>query len=468
MAKQKSVYLCDDCGYESANWYGKCPGCGAWNTMRELRLSPAKPAAGSAKNAASSATAAPEAVTVDRIERGDEVRQSSGIRELDRVLGGGVVRGSVVLIGGDPGIGKSTLLLQLSGNIAETGQKVLYVSGEESLRQIGMRARRTGVDASPVKLLSHTAVSDILDVIEREAPDVVIIDSIQTMVCEDVSGAPGSVTQVRESAARFLRYAKQSAAAFFLVGHVTKEGSLAGPRVLEHMVDTVLYFEGDPRHDHRILRAVKNRFGSTNEIGIFQMCDRGMIPVEDPSGILLFRREEPVSGCAVACVLEGTRPMNVEVQALTAATAYGNARRMAAGFDHNRMALLLAVLEKKARLPLGNQDAYINVAGGLRLDDPGADLAVCAAVASSFFSRPVPQDTAFIGEVGLTGEVRAVQQMQRRIGECAALGFRRIVTAKLAASVHPPENTQLLQVSDIGQMIRALYGKAKAAEENEG
>ena len=461
MAKSKTMYLCDDCGYESTNWYGKCPSCGAWNTMREMRIAPAAKSTSSSKR---ESTVKITSVLVGELTQDEETRYSSGIRELDRVLGGGIVRGSMILIGGDPGIGKSTLLLQISGNIADETRRVLYVSGEESLRQIGMRAHRTGVAKSAVRLIAHTNTDEILTQIAQESPDVVIIDSIQTMACDDVSGAPGSISQVRESAARFLRYAKDHSVAMFLVGHVTIEGALAGPRVLEHMVDTVLYFEGDPRHDHRILRAVKNRFGSTNEIGIFQMCDRGMIPVEDPSGILLFKREEPVSGCAVVCTLEGTRPMNVEVQALTATTAYGTARRMAAGFDHSRMALLLAVLEKKAGLPLANQDAYINVAGGLRLDDPGADLAVCAAVASGFFGRAIPEDMAFVGEVGLTGEVRSVQQMERRLSECAALGFKHVVMARATGSIRIPDGLSVIHVGDVQEMIRRLFGKASKSE----
>jgi DNA repair protein RadA/Sms len=463
MAKAKTVFLCDDCGYESANWYGKCPSCGSWNTMRELRVQPAA-AHAAAASAVSGGVPAAAAVTIDSIDRVDEVRVTSGIRELDRVLGGGVVQGSVVLIGGDPGIGKSTLLLQICGHMADAGMRVCYISGEESLRQIAMRAQRTGVSKSAVRLVSHTVTQEVLSVAAQEAPQILVVDSIQTMACTDISGAPGSVTQVRESAARFVRYAKECGTAVFLVGHVTKEGAIAGPRILEHMVDTVLYFEGDPRHDHRILRAVKNRFGSTNEIGIFRMCDSGMVPVEDPSGILLFRRESPVAGCAVVCTLEGTRPMNVEVQALTAPTAYGTARRMAAGFDHNRMALLLAVLEKKAGLPLANQDAYVNIAGGLRLDDPGADLAVCAAIASSFCGRAVAQNTAFIGEVGLTGEVRAVAQMQRRLHECAALGFVRIVTAPLSADVSIPDGAEVLCVDDVRDMIRRFFGVQRKSE----
>ena len=460
--KSKTMYLCDECGYENTNWFGKCPNCGKWNTMREFRVSQEP-----AKKNGSEARREQRSVKFAQIERVHEARQSSGIRELDRVLGGGIVRGSMILIGGDPGIGKSTLLLQTSGYLCENGRKVLYVSGEESLSQIAIRAQRIGVDETQLDLLAETSVETILDVIGQEQPEVVVIDSIQTMLCEEAGGVAGSISQVRESTAKLLRYAKNQNVAIFLVGHVTKEGAIAGPRILEHMVDTVLYFEGDSRYDHRILRAVKNRFGSTNEIGIFEMTDRGMIPVEDPSGILLFKREEPVNGCAVVCTLEGTRPINVEVQALTSSTVYGNPRRMSAGFDHNRMALLLAVMEKIGGMPLGGQDAYVNVAGGLRLDDPGADLAVCAAVASAFLGRPIPDKTAFIGEVGLTGEVRGAQLLQQRIAECASLGFETIYVSDVG-TLQQPEKLKIVRVHDITSLLRGLFGKRKPEAEQNG
>nr|WP_122012970.1 DNA repair protein RadA [Maliibacterium massiliense] len=456
MAKAKQVFVCSQCGYESPRWMGKCPGCGAWNTMVEevVQQAPARSAV--------PATHA-RAVRLRDVQMQEMARDSSGIGELDRVLGGGIVPGSMVLLGGDPGIGKSTLMLQMSHHMAEAGKRILYVSGEESPRQIRMRAQRLEARAEQIYLLAQTSVEAILAQIEETGPDVVLIDSIQTMMCGDITSAPGSVSQVRESTARLLRGAKENGYTVFLVGHVTKEGAIAGPRVLEHMVDTVLYFEGDRHHQYRILRAVKNRFGSTNEIGLFEMQSSGMVEIENPSSVLLRTHAAQAAGAAVVCSMEGTRPVLVEVQALVSTTSFGTPRRMASGFDHNRMALLLAVLEKKARLPLGNQDAYINVAGGLRLDEPAVDIGICAALASSLYSLSVPQGTVLVGEVGLTGEVRAVSQLERRLAECAKLGFTRcIVPREGLGRIKVPEGIEACGVGDVRGALEALFGKHPA------
>lgn len=456
MAKEKTIYQCSACGYESAKWMGKCPGCGAWNTMEEQapqqKAAPAKaikqrPGIGSA------------ALRLSEIPEESAVRAKTGIGELDRVLGGGVVEGSLMLVGGDPGIGKSTLLLQVSENLARGGSRVLYISGEESARQIKMRARRLGAGSDNLLILSENA----LDAAERRweeiAPDYMIIDSIQTMYRPDMASAPGSISQVRECASVLMRMAKTTGCAVFLVGHVTKEGSIAGPRVLEHMVDVVLYFEGDRQHQYRILRAVKNRFGSVNELGLFEMRETGMQQVENPSEMLLSERAKNVPGSCVLPAIEGSRPMLVDVQALALQTAYGTPRRTTNGFDAGRLALLLAVLEKRAGLALLGQDVYINVAGGIDVGEPAADLALCAAVASSVRETCVPGDWAVMGEVGLAGEIRAISQAERRLAECQRLGFTTCVMPREnARHIHAPQGMRIYGVETLAEALSILIG----------
>ena len=400
MAKAKNItFFCKECGYESSKWMGQCPSCQEWNTMVEA------PVKGSAQtgshNVGITGISGNAPIRFSQIDSNSEDRYTTGFGELDRVLGGGIVAGSMVLVGGDPGIGKSTLLLQVCRNLSEHNIKVLYISGEESLQQIKIRAERIGNFGDSLKLLCETNLDTIKAVIDREKPQIVVIDSIQTMYRPEIASAPGSVSQVRECASMLMRLAKVSGCSVFLVGHVTKEGSLAGPRVLEHMVDAVLYFEGDRQHQYRLLRAVKNRFGSVNELGLFEMHERGMVPVENPSELLLSTRARNVPGSCVHCAIEGSRPMLVDVQALALQTAYGTPRRTTNGFDAGRLALLLAVLEKRAGVSLFNQDVYINVAGGLELSEPAADLPLCAAVASSVRDACVPGDWAVIGEVGI-------------------------------------------------------------------
>ena len=426
MAKVKTSFVCSKCGYTTAKWLGRCPDCGAWNTMNEETQEPEAPAVKQKRPSGEGALALPIGEIPD--EAAD--RLDTGIGELNRVLGGGVVEGSMVLVGGDPGIGKSTLLTQLSANISRMGLTVLYVSGEESARQIKLRANRLGADGSGFYVLSENDVSIIEDRMAQVSPTVMVIDSIQTMYLTDIASAPGSVSQVRESAARIMHLAKVSGCAVFLVGHVTKEGSLAGPRVLEHMVDAVLYFEGDRSSQYRILRAVKNRFGSVNELGMFEMTGEGMKEVSNASELLLSERAHDASGCVVMCAMEGTRPLLTDVQALVTPTIFGNPRRMTQGVDLGRLNMLLAVLEKRAGITLYNQDAYVNIAGGLTLTEPAADLAMCAAVASSNKNIVLGNDLAVMGEVGLTGEIRAVTHIDRRLNECVRLGFKNAVIPK--------------------------------------
>lgn len=428
MAKAKTLYVCSECGYETGRWLGKCPDCGSWNTLNETAPQDKVEVAVKKLKRAPGTGAAP--MQVDEIPEEGVLRFSTGIAELDRVLGGGVVEGSLALVGGDPGIGKSTLLTQVSANFARAGMRVLYVSGEESARQIKMRATRLGASANGFYVLSENDMSAVERQMESVQPSFMVVDSIQTMYRPELASAPGSVSQVRESASQLMRLAKTSGCAVFLVGHVTKEGAIAGPRVLEHMVDAVLYFEGDRQHQYRILRAVKNRFGSINELGMFEMREAGMCEVPNASEVLLSARAHGQSGSVVLCALEGTRPLLVDVQALVATTVFGNPRRMASGVDQGRLALLLAVLEKRAGLPLYNQDVYINIAGGLSLDEPAADLALCAAIASSHRNRPLGSQWAVMGEVGLAGEVRTVSQAERRLGECLRMGFTDVVLPK--------------------------------------
>lgn len=430
MAKTSGVvYACQKCGHQSRKWLGKCPDCGEWNSLVEERARPVVKEAAAGRRAGVTmfgATAA-QVVNYRDIETQDEARTPSGLVEFDRVLGGGIVPGSLVLIGGDPGIGKSTLLAQVADSLSTQGLRVLYVSGEESERQIKMRGERLGLRAEHLFLLPETNLENILEEVARMRPGAVIVDSIQTVFSPKLESAPGSVSQVREVAGQFLMLAKGSGVPVFLIGHVTKEGSIAGPKALEHIVDTVLYFEGEKHYNHRIVRAVKNRFGAAHEIGVFEMTGAGLKAVPNPSEVFLQERPEGVAGSAVTACVEGTRPMLVELQALVASARYGSGQRMTQGFDKNRVALLLAMLEKRVGLQLMSEDVFVNVAGGLEIDEPAADLGVVAAVASSFRNLPLDPHTVVFGEVGLTGEVRGVLQAGMRAREAQALGFKKIV-----------------------------------------
>ncbi len=421
MAKQRTNFVCQSCGAQSSRWLGRCPSCEQWNTLVEERIeAPLKVKRGA------SARAAPPPQPIAELQTATEARHTSGIDELDRVLGGGVVPGSVILIGGDPGIGKSTLVLQALANLAQRGA-ALYVSGEESPQQIKMRADRLGIDAASLLVFSETHLEAVLEQAKQIAPVILAVDSVQTIFTDELQAAPGSIGQIRESAARIVHFAKREGLACVLVGHVTKDGGFAGPRVLEHMVDTALYFEGDRGHPFRILRAVKNRFGSTNEIGVFEMKQEGLQAVENPSALFLAERPVDVPGSIVIASVEGTRPILVELQALVSPTALGTPRRTTLGLDHNRVALLVAILEKKMGIQLGGHDIFVNVAGGVRVDEPAADLGASLAVASSFLDRTIDPQTLVIGEVGLAGEVRAVGQVEARVREAAKLGFNRCV-----------------------------------------
>ncbi len=423
MAKSKCIYVCSECGYESPRWYGKCPACGEWNTLSEALVQTESAASHSAPlSGLTSVSAAPlGAISVD-----SEHRYYTGVKELDRVLGGGIVKGSLVLLGGDPGIGKSTMMLQICEYLGQT-MTVLYVSGEESQRQIKLRADRLGVTTENLSVMAATDAQAICEYIRSSHPDLVIIDSIQTMSISDMSSSPGSVPQVRECTNLFLRTAKSSDIPIFIIGHVNKDGAIAGPKVMEHIVDAVLYFEGDRNLSYRILRAVKNRFGSTNEIGVFEMRDDGLAQVENPSQMLLSGRPVNVSGTCVACTLEGSRPILAEVQGLAATSGFGNPRRMSTGFDYNRFNLLIAVLERRAGFYFSNMDTYINVIGGFRLDEPAADLPVALTLVSSLKDSVIPEDVVAFGEVGLAGEIRAVSQAQQRVQEAARLGFTKCI-----------------------------------------
>ena len=455
MAKAKTMYVCSQCGYETPRWLGRCPDCGSWNTLEEQQTAP-KSKLPEKKIRRAPGTDA-EALRVDLIPDESSERRSCGIGELDRVLGGGLVAGSLVLVGGDPGIGKSTLLTQVCANLADAGETVLYVSGEESARQIKMRANRLGASGAGFYVLSENDVNGVSKRMEQLSPSVMVIDSIQTMYLPEIASAPGSVSQVRECASLLMRLAKNSGCSVFLVGHVTKEGSIAGPRILEHMVDAVLYFEGDRQHQYRLLRAVKNRFGSVNELGMFEMASEGMIEVPNASEALLSERAHDASGCVVMAAMEGSRPFLTDVQALVATTVFGHPRRMASGMDQGRLALLLAVMEKRAGFRLYDKDVYINIAGGMSITEPAADLALCAAVASSFKNRPIDSDCSVIGEIGLAGEIRAVPQAERRIAECARMGFQRIILPKAnLRSVRSDHGATLIGVETVAEAIAAL------------
>lgn len=456
MAKTKVKFICQSCGYESPKWMGKCPGCGEWNKMTEEILKPASPH--KAVFAHSSQTLQkPSPITT--IETTQEPRIFTNSKEFNRVLGSGIVKGSLVLIGGDPGIGKSTLLLQISSQLAENGNDVLYISGEESVKQTKLRADRLGVKAEKLFVLSETDLSFISRAIEETNPAFVVVDSIQTVFHSELSSAPGSVSQVRESTAELMRIAKTKGIAIFIVGHVTKEGSIAGPRILEHMVDTVLYFEGERHHTYRILRAVKNRFGSTNEMGIFEMKEEGLEEVLNPSEIFLEERSKGAAGSTVVASMEGTRPVLVEIQALISPTSFGNPRRMATGIDHNRVPLLMAVLEKRVGLLLQNQDAYLKVAGGVKLDEPAIDLAIAVSIASSFKDAPPKPTDVIIGEVGLTGEVRRVSRIEQRVTEAAKLGFKRaIIPEANIGGWNPPDDIEIIGVKNVAEALHKTLG----------
>ena len=467
MAKAKATsFFCKECGYESPKWLGQCPGCRQWNTFVEELTAKKEPAAkrglgasyGNGQGGAGEGGMSKIRPSyLSEISLDEHDRMQTGYEELDRVLGGGVVRGSLVLVGGDPGIGKSTLLLQVCRNLAASGQKVLYISGEESLKQIKLRANRIGTVTGELKFLCETNLDTIEGAISGEKPDVVIIDSIQTMFREEVTSAPGSVGQVRESTNLLLQIAKGVGIAIFIVGHVTKEGVVAGPRVLEHMVDTVLYFEGDRSASYRIIRGVKNRFGSTNEIGVFEMRESGLEEVKNPSEYMLSGRPEDASGAVVACSLEGTRPVLLEVQALITPTLFGMPRRTAAGTDYNRVNVLMAVLEKRCHYELSRYDAYVNIAGGLRMNEPALDLAIVMAVISSLKDKPVNPRTIIFGEVGLAGEVRAVPMAEQRVNEAKKLGFETCILPKTSLDkMRKMEGIRMVGVENIREAISLL------------
>ena len=448
--KKSTVFFCQSCGYESPKWMGQCPGCREWNTFVEEQIS----TAALKKNGGLDSTVGHQPAVLSQIIMKEDDRLSTGIGELDRVLGGGIVAGSLTLVGGDPGIGKSTLLLQMCRLLAADGKKVLYISGEESLKQIKMRASRIGQFNDNLLLLCETNLDVVENAIKTHTPQVVIIDSIQTMYNENVSAAPGSVSQVRESTGLLLQLAKGLGVSIFIVGHVTKEGTVAGPRVLEHMVDTVLYFEGDRYASYRILRGVKNRFGSTNEIGVFEMHEEGLIQVENPSEYMLSGRPKDACGCVVACSMEGTRPLMVEIQSLVCHSNFGIPRRQATGTDFNRVNLLMAVLEKRLGLQLGACDAYVNIAGGMKIQEPAIDLGVAMAIVSSFKNRPVDESVVVFGEVGLSGEVRAVSMAEQRVQEAKKLGFSTCILPRANADILKGKyEIEIIGVSNVQEAI---------------
>ena len=453
MAKSKSVFFCTACGNETPKWMGRCPGCGAFNTMEEHIEKPVAP--GRAKSAPVGMSRQPQRLS--QVDSGDELRFSTGMGELDRVLGGGAVAGSLVLVGGAPGIGKSTLLLQICNSLCQ-GRSVLYVSGEESERQLKLRAERLQVNQDGLYILSETRLSDILEAVGELKPDILIVDSIQTLYSEANESAPGSISQVKDCTMALLQLSKSEGLTVFVVGHINKDGNIAGPKVLEHMVDCVMYFEGDPNTSYRLLRAAKNRFGSTNEIGVFEMVDTGLQEVPNPSQMLLEGRPQGASGTCVACVMEGTRPILAEVQALVTKTSFNVPRRASDGFDFNRAVLLMAVMEKRAGLQLNLFDAYINVIGGLRLDEPGADLPVALAVASSYRDRAIADDLVAIGEVGLTGEIRAVSNMNQRPSEVARLGFTKVIIPKYGSEkIKIPAGLTVYRVRNLQEAIESTH-----------
>lgn len=450
-SKAKSVYVCNQCGYESPKWYGCCPDCGEWNTMEEEIRSPAD------NKRAEIAHKTVFAERINEVSADDEIRFKTGMSELDRVLGGGIVKGSLVLLSGDPGIGKSTILLQICEYLGKN-LRILYVSGEESSRQIKLRANRLGVSTENLYIMSQTDAEAIVEYIKTTKPDLVIVDSIQTMAINEISSSPGSVTQVRETTNLFMHCAKGLGIPTIIVGHVNKDGNIAGPKVLEHIVDCVLYFEGERHLSYRILRAVKNRYGSTNEIGVFEMLDKGLAEVPNPSLMLISGKPKNTAGTCIACVMEGSRPILAEVQGLVATSGYGNARRTATGFDYNRMSMLLAVLEKRAGFLFSNCDAYINVVGGLKLDEPATDLSVALALISSLKDIPIRDDTIAIGEIGLGGELRTVSYCEQRIKEADRLGFKRCIIPKHNLKIISEGfkgDIEIVGASDVGEAFRA-------------
>lgn len=452
--KIKSVYICSECGYESPKWYGKCPSCGEWNTMNEEIKQTSSSVVSKARQ---SHYISP--VQIKDISTTDEIRYKTGLSELDRVLGGGIVKGSLVLLGGDPGIGKSTILLQICEYLGREN-KILYVSGEESQRQLKLRASRLNVNNDNLYILTQTDVELVSETIRLDKPDLVMIDSIQTMSLNELQSSPGSITQVRECTNYIMRVAKSLDIPVIIVGHVNKEGSIAGPKVLEHVVDAVLHFEGDKQMSYRILRAVKNRYGSTNEIGVFQMTDTGLVEVENPSQMLLSGRPKNVSGTCVACAMEGTRPILAEIQGLATTTGYGNPRRMSTGFDYNRMSLILAVLEKRAGYYFSNCDTYVNVVGGLRLDETAVDIAVAMSLISSLKDVVIPDDSIAIGEIGLAGEIRAVNHISQRVTEAIRLGFRRIVIPHHnLKDIKTKSDVEIVGVKNVRQAFEALINE---------
>ena len=455
MAKARTTaFFCKECGYESPKWMGQCPGCREWNTMVEEPITKKEP---DSRAVSRMPLIKSKPLLLKEIALEEQPRRRTGFAELDRVLGGGIVAGSLVLVGGDPGIGKSTLLLQVCRKLAADGSRVLYISGEESLAQIKLRANRIGEVTGDLRFLSETSLDRIQEVMESEKPDIAIIDSIQTMYREDVSSAPGSVSQVRESTNILMQIAKGWGVTIFIVGHVTKEGVVAGPRVLEHMVDTVLYFEGDRHASYRILRGVKNRFGSTNEIGVFEMQERGLAEVPNPSEFMLDGRPEGASGAVVSCSLEGTRPLLLEVQALLTYSNLGIPRRTAAGMDYNRVNLLMAVLEKRCHYEMGKYDAYVNIAGGLRINEPALDLAIVLALVSSMKDLPVPEKTLAFGEVGLSGEVRSVSMAEQRVNEAAKLGFDTVILPRICAQkLKKTDQIRIIGVSNVREAIDCI------------
>ena len=453
--KSKSVYRCTECGAEYPKWGGRCETCGAWNTLVEEAARPRVKSARREVGAQGGVALAP--VRLGEVDAPRSPRLSSGTRELDYVLGGGIVPGSVVLVGGEPGIGKSTLLLQVAADVVRLGGRALYVSGEESPLQVRLRAERLAGGAMDVELVSETELSSILATARELRPTILVVDSVQTIYAEELEGSPGSVGQVRECAARLMRLAKDTGSAVFLVGHVTKIGGIAGPKTLEHIVDTVLYFEGEGSLDHRVLRATKNRFGSVDEIGVFRMTGEGLVPVENPSALFMGDRRQHASGSAITALLEGTRPVLVELQALAAKSGFGTPQRVATGFDGRRLALLLAVLEKRAGIPFSQLDVFVNVAGGLRLVEPAGELAMVSALASSVYDRPLSADAVFIGEVGLGGEVRAVSQTERRLAEAAQLGLTSAYVSDRAVPSRPPSGLSVHGVGSLRELFQRLF-----------
>jgi len=454
MARPKTIYVCQSCGSQSPRWLGKCPSCGEWNSLTEEQIADHP---GPRRESIGPGTGEPPRPITDIRVNGKD-RLLCGIEELDRVLGGGIVLGSVILIGGDPGIGKSTLVLQVLSGLATQGRKVLYVSGEESAKQTKMRAERLGIRAPDLLVLCETSLDNILENVRQIEPNVIAIDSIQTVFAPDLQSAPGSISQVRETSNRIIGTAKSTALPVLLIGHVTKDGAIAGPRVLEHMVDTVLYFEGDSGHSYRILRAVKNRFGSTNEIGVFEMKDRGLEEVPSPSEIFLAERPAHASGSVVVPSMEGTRPVLVELQGLVTKSFLAMPRRTTTGVDHHRVAIMVAVLEKKVGLSLFDQDIFLNVAGGIKVSEPAVDLGMLVSIASSFLDRPVDEKTVLFGEVGLTGEVRAAGQSESRIRESAKMGFKRCVLAKANMErMRPVKEMELIGVGSVEEAMKALF-----------